>query len=55
MVSLIDRLNELKNVNDTHAAEEGLRLLEAGRARGISDLRAYNVVFRVCEESLSAH
>jgi len=54
VISLVERLNSLKNTNDPHAAEEGLRLLEEGRSRGIKDLRAYNSALRVRGEAATA-
>lgn len=48
VIKLVERVNGLKNhVNEPHAAQEALRLLEEGRSRGIKDRRMYNSVLRV--------
>lgn len=46
-MKLTERLNSLNSVDDPHVSEEGMRLLEVGRSRGIKDLRVYNAVFQV--------
>ncbi|CAM9917635.1 unnamed protein product [Pylaiella littoralis] len=47
LMKLTERLNSLNSVDDPHVSEEGMRLLEVGRSRGIKDLRVYNAVFQL--------
>lgn len=47
LMELEERLSSLNSVDDPHVSQEGVRLLEVGRSRGIKDLRVYNAVFQV--------
>lgn len=53
LMELLERLNSLNSVDHPHVPEEGVRLLETARSRGIKDLRVYNVVFQVRGPSLT--